>query len=63
MTYYGIEVRPDGRHQVYATDDGIQRTPIPDAVFEGPRAAIVYAEMRQQDISPLREEYRDGGNV
>ena len=54
MTFYGIEVRADGRHQVFATDDGIRRTPVPTAIFGKPRDAIRYAEMRERQVSPLR---------
>jgi len=54
MTYYGIEVDAKGRHQVYATEDGIVRVRLADAVYDKPRQAVEYAEMRQQEISPRR---------
>ena len=53
-TFYGIEVDAEGRHRVYATDDGISRIPVPRAAFGNPRDAIRYAEMRQTQVSPLR---------
>lgn len=52
--YYGIAVRLDGAYEVYMTDDGIRRTPVPSAIYDKPRDAIRYADMRQANISPLR---------
>ena len=52
-TYYLIRVI-DGRFQVGATTDGIDFAPLPRAAFGTPREAIRYADMRQQNTSPLR---------
>ena len=54
MTGYYVSVRPDGSYEVYATTNGIDRTPVPTGVFGKPRDAIRYAEMRDAHISPLR---------
>lgn len=45
----------DGRHQVGMTSDGRDFIPLPRAAFGNPRDAIRYAEMRQANVSPLRE--------
>jgi hypothetical protein len=45
----------DDRYQVGVTTDGRDFVPLPRAAFGNPRDAIRYADMRQADVSPLRE--------
>jgi hypothetical protein len=54
MNYFGIRVRDDGLHEVYVTEDGISKMPLPRAVFVRPRDAVRFADMRQAGVSPLR---------
>ena len=51
--YYAVRI-VDGRHLVGITTDGIDWIALPRAAFDTPRRAIDYAEMRQQEVSPLR---------
>ena len=52
--YFCIRV-VDGRHVTGYTTDGLDFYPIPKGAFASPRDAIRYAEMRQRQVSPLRE--------
>jgi hypothetical protein len=54
VTGYYVRVREDGRHQVYVTHNGIDRTDVPHADWSVPKAAIDYALMREADIQPVR---------
>ena len=61
MKYYGIKVRPDGRHQVFVTEDGRDLTLIPRAVFPKPRQAVNYANKAQkQALSESELRLLDG---
>lgn len=55
MSGFYCHVRPDGSYGVHMTTNGIDRIPVPTAIFGKPRDAIRYAEMRDQHVSPMRE--------
>lgn len=59
--FYAVRVTADG-YQVGVTTDGRDFSPIPRAAFGTPRAAINYAELRQQAVSPLRVSGEDVGS-
>lgn len=63
MTGYYVRVREDGRHQVFATTNGIDRTDVPHADYEQPLPAIRYAQMREAEVSPLRDRAEDSGDT
>lgn len=58
MPFFHIHWR-DSLHIVCMTTNGLNHFPIPRASFGTPRAAINYAELRQQAVSPLRVSDED----
>lgn len=61
MPFFHIHWR-DSLHIVCMTTNGLNHSPIPRASFGTPRAAINYAELRQQAVSPLHVSGEDVGS-